>query len=123
MHSMYNDDDGVTDSFPKMGSRLPFEDVSAEAFPEPGVRPTRTLRRDPLGRFSPKPSESGSGEARARPGYIVRPLSRSELGRVHYGLPRHASDHSYMSPGDRVSYGHLAGAEDEINHRLSCPGC
>jgi hypothetical protein len=31
--------------------------VSAEALPEPGVRATRTLHRDPLGRFSrPEPN-------------------------------------------------------------------
>lgn len=53
MHSMYNAD-VVTSDFPRMGTDLPFLDVSAVAFPEPGVRPTRTLQRDPAGRFTRK---------------------------------------------------------------------
>ena len=44
-----------TMSEPTMGNVLPVLNVSAEGLPEPGTRPTRTLHRDPLGRFDSKP--------------------------------------------------------------------
>ena len=40
---------------PTTKSGPPAENVSATALPEPGVRPTRTLHRDPLGRFANRP--------------------------------------------------------------------
>lgn len=38
-----------------MSAGLEVVNVSAEGLPEPGTRPTRTLHRDPLGKFASKP--------------------------------------------------------------------
>lgn len=82
-----------------MSAGLEVVNVSAEGLPEPGTRPTRTLHRDPLGKFASKPL----------------PHREPEL----VGPPQRAHD----VPGV-VAYGRTEAWRDNVACRgaIGCPG-
>lgn len=92
-----------------MSTELPIENVSALGTPDHGLsKPTRTLARDPLGRFSRH--ELNHREAR-----LIGPLADEP---VHY-----ARDWSSGVAPERKSHDRMHSAQQLVNHVLGCPTC
>lgn len=85
------------------------ENISAEGLPEPGVRKTRTLHRDPLGRFARKPLPH-------RQAILVGSMDGE---RVHYSVP----DYSAGVPPERKSHDRNTAVQRALNHVMGCPDC
>lgn len=115
MHSMYEDDE-VVSHFPKMGTDLPFQNVSGSV---PMVGNTIKQNRDPGGRFKPrrptlvrglgKPGEDRGSNA---------VLFREDDGPVHHISPDYSRgvDHSGAHKRNQ-------GNHDFVNHVMDCPSC
>ena len=121
-----------------MGTDIPFENVSGSV---PTVdnyrRPAQS--RNALGRFAARSSRQistlgppggiGQGGIDATSGRWVPGVeNRSVLHRQDDGwaleqVHRVAPDYSYFVPEERKSHDEVHAAQDDINHRMSCPLC
>jgi hypothetical protein len=121
----------VRDQVSTMGTDLPVENVSAEDADPLQVKRSAP-QRDPLGRFSSMPLPHR--KARPADGYGgVETVTGAFMPDVrNHALLRHPDratplpvtpDYSYMVSEARKSHAGFHAAQDDLNHRLSCPTC
>jgi hypothetical protein len=121
MHSMYNDD-VVTSDFPRMGTDIPFLNVSGSV---PMTGSTVQRDRDVQGRWKPRRPTlirglGKPGEDRGSNAVLHRDPGRGpfDVDPTNYVSPDYSRglDHSGAHARNR-------GNEEFINHAVGCPSC